>query len=93
MFFSDRPKLAQKKDDEALQSFKEAIAQQPKDPVGYSALSDLYIRQKNFDAAGNVLQAALKEIPDNVNLRLSHRGIADSQRGSRRGDHANTRQF
>ena len=53
-------KLAENKNDEALQSFKAAVAQQPKDPIGYSALSEFYIRQKNFDAAGNVLQAGLK---------------------------------
>jgi len=68
-------KLAEKKDDEALQSFKTAVAQQPKDPIGYSALSDIYIRQKNFDAAGSVLQAGLKELPADINLRLSSAGL------------------
>ncbi len=68
-------KLAEKKDDEALRSFKAAIAQQPKDPAGYSALSDLYIRQKNFGAAGEVIQAALREQPDNLNFRLSLAGL------------------
>jgi tetratricopeptide (TPR) repeat protein len=58
-----------------LQSFKEAVARQPKDPIGYGALSDLYVRQKSFDAAGNVLQVALKELPGNVNLRLSFAGL------------------
>jgi tetratricopeptide (TPR) repeat protein len=67
--------LVQKKDNEALQSFKAAVAQQPKDPIGYSALSGLYIRQKNFDAAGSVIQAALKEQPDNSNFRLSLAGL------------------
>ena len=41
-------KIAQKKDDEAVQSFKEAIAQQPKDPVGYSALTELYNQSEEF---------------------------------------------
>jgi tetratricopeptide (TPR) repeat protein len=68
-------KLAQNKDGEALQSFKEAIAQQPKDPVGYGALSDFYIRQKKFDDAENVLQAALKEMPANIDFRLSSAGL------------------
>jgi pentatricopeptide repeat protein len=68
-------KVVQKKDAEALQSFRDAIAQQPKDPAGYSALSDFYINQKNLDAAGNILQAALKELPANVNLRLAAAGL------------------
>ena len=68
-------KLSQNKEGEALQSFKEAVAQQPKDPIGYGALSDLYIRQKDFEASGNVLQAALKELPADVNLRLSFAGL------------------
>jgi cellulose synthase operon protein C len=68
-------KFAQHKEGEALQSFKEAVAQQPKDPIGYGALSDLYIRQKDFEAAGTVLQAALKELPADINLRLSSAGL------------------
>ncbi len=43
--------LTQNKEADALQSFKDAIAQQPKDLNGYNSLSELYIRQKNFDAA------------------------------------------
>jgi tetratricopeptide (TPR) repeat protein len=68
-------RIVQNKDGEAMQSFKEAVAQQPKDPIGYGALSDFYIRQRNFEAAGNVLQAALKELPGNVNLQLSSAGL------------------
>ncbi|MBC9878313.1 tetratricopeptide repeat protein [Bradyrhizobium sp. INPA01-394B] len=64
-------KLAQKKDAEAIASFEDAIKQQPKDPSGYSALSDYYIRVKNYDAAEGVLQGALKEIPQNMNLRMT----------------------
>ena len=67
--------LAQNREGEAVQSFKEAIAQQAKDPAGYAALSDLYIRQKNFDAAENVIQAALKELPGNANSRLALAGL------------------
>jgi len=67
--------LAQNKQDEALKSFKEAVAKQPKDPIGFSALSDLYVRQKNFDAAGDVLRAGLQEMPDNSNFRLSSAGL------------------
>ena len=68
-------KAAQKKDAEAVQAFGDAIAAQPKDPAGYSALSDFYTNQKNYDGAGKVLQAALKELPANVNLRLAAAGL------------------
>ena len=68
-------KAAQKKDAEAVKTFGDAIALQPKDPAGYSALSDFYTNQKNYDGAGKVLQAALKELPANVNLRLAAAGL------------------
>jgi cellulose synthase operon protein C len=64
-------KRAQKKDEEAIQSFKAAIAQQPKEPEGYLALADLSIRNKDYDAAEKVLVSAQKELPENINLRLS----------------------
>lgn len=67
--------LTQRQTEEAAQSFKGAVAQQPKDPLGYGALSDLYIREKNYDAAGNVLLAALQELPDNVSFKLSYAGL------------------
>jgi pentatricopeptide repeat protein len=70
-----RTQFTENKEAEALQSFKEAIAQQPKDLNGYNALSELYIRQKNFDAAEDSLQTATKELPGNPNLRLSLAGL------------------
>jgi cellulose synthase operon protein C len=72
-------KIAQKKDDEAVQIYKEAIAQQPKDPVGYRALTELYNSQKNWNAAGEVLQIALKEVPTDMNLRLESAGLQISK--------------
>jgi tetratricopeptide (TPR) repeat protein len=68
-------KLAQNKPDDAAQNFKTAVAKQPKDPNGYSALSDLYIRQKNYEGAVQVIQAGLKEQPDNINFRLTSAGL------------------
>jgi len=68
-------RAAQKKDAEAVKTFGDAIAVQPKDPAGYSALSEFYMNQKNYDGAGKVLQAALKELPANVNLRLAAAGV------------------
>src|SRR5260370_39089699 len=63
--------LAKNNETEALQTFKEVVAQQPKNPASYKALADLYTRQKKFDAAENVFQAGLKELPGDSTLRLS----------------------
>lgn len=67
--------LAQKKDPDAIASFEEAIKRKPKDPAGYNALSDYYVRVKNYDAASGVLQAGLKENPRNIALRMSSAGL------------------
>ena len=48
-----------------------AISQHPKNEASYLALSKLYVRQKNYDDANNVIQAGLKERPDSVDLRLT----------------------
>ncbi|SIO46399.1 pentatricopeptide repeat domain-containing protein (PPR motif) [Bradyrhizobium erythrophlei] len=63
--------LAKNNEAEALQTFKEVVAQQPKNAASYKALADLYTRQKKFDAAENVLQAGLKELPADSTLRLA----------------------
>jgi predicted Zn-dependent protease len=68
-------KLFQNKNDDAIQNFKSAIAQQPKDPAGYNALYDFYTRQKNYDAAIDVIKAGLGEQPNNLNLRLASAGL------------------
>jgi len=63
--------LAKNNEAEALQTFKEVVAQQPKNPAGYSALADLYTRQKKNGDAASILQAGLKELPGDLTLRLS----------------------
>jgi cellulose synthase operon protein C len=68
-------RLAQNKPSEAQQSFKIAIAKQPKDPAGYNALSEFYARQKNFDAAIDALQTGLRELPGDLNFRMSLAGL------------------
>jgi predicted Zn-dependent protease len=68
-------KLAQNKSDEALQSYTQAIAKQPKNPYGYNALSDLYVRQKNYKSAIDVIQTGLKEQPANLEFRLKSAGL------------------
>ena len=57
--------------DQAEANFKAAISSQPKNDIGYQALGNLYLRQKKVDAALDVIQAGLKELPDNANLQLS----------------------
>lgn len=64
-------KLAQKKDTEAIASFEDAIKQQPKNPSGYNALAEYYARIKNYDSAEDTLLRALRENPDNTNVRMS----------------------
>lgn len=64
-------KLAQKKDAEAIASFEDAIKQQPKNPSGYNALAEYYARIKNYDSAEDILLRALRENPDNTNVRMS----------------------
>jgi tetratricopeptide (TPR) repeat protein len=67
--------VAQNKDEEALQSFKAAVAAQPKDPLGYNALYEFYDRKKNLDAAVDIVQAGLRELPGNPNFRLALAGL------------------
>jgi pentatricopeptide repeat protein len=67
------------KAEEAQKSFKAAIAQQPKNEIGYNALSALYVGQKNYGEADNVIRAALKERPDSLNLRLASAGLLISR--------------
>jgi len=71
--------FARGKAEEAQKSFKAAIAQQPKNEIGYNALSALYVGQKNYGEADNVVRAALKERPDSVNLRLTSAGLLISK--------------
>ena len=58
-----------------MQSFKAAVTAQPKDPVGYNALYEFYERKKNLDAAVEIMQAGLRELPDNPNFRLALAGL------------------
>ena len=67
--------LAQNKDEEAVQSLKAAVAQQPKDPVGYNALYEFYVRKKKLDAAVDIIQAGLREMPGNPNFQLALGGL------------------
>jgi len=63
-------RLAQKRDSDAIARFQDAIKVQPKDPAGYTALSEYYIRNKNYDAAEDALKSGLDGTLQNVNLRM-----------------------
>ena len=67
--------LATNNFEQAEKSFKSAIEQSPKEEGGYTALSNLYIRQKNYDRASNILQDGLRQQPDNLKLKLALAGI------------------
>jgi len=63
--------------DKAIVDFKTAIEKQPNNPIGYTALADLYLTQKNTNAALQVVQSGLKLLPDNVVLHMSLAGIME----------------
>jgi predicted Zn-dependent protease len=63
-------RLAQKRGSDAIARFQDAIKVQPKDPVGYTALSEYYIGNKNYDAAEDVLKSGLNGVSQNINLRM-----------------------
>lgn len=61
--------------DQALKSFSTAIERQPKNPIGYRALADWHLRQNKPDDALKVVQAGLREMPDNSTLQLVQAGL------------------
>jgi tetratricopeptide (TPR) repeat protein len=67
--------LAMKKEDEALRSLNAAVTQQPKDPIGYTALYEFHMQRKNLDAAADILQAGLRAVPGYLNFRLALAGL------------------
>ena len=69
--------LMSKAPDQAIRSFQLAVAKQPKNMIGYRALADYYIGQRNIGKAREVVQAGLKENPDNMLLRLSSAGLME----------------
>src|SRR5258708_39742916 len=50
--------------DQALGSFLAAVKAQPKQLVGYQALADFYLGQKNYDEAIKAVQTAIQQQPD-----------------------------
>jgi tetratricopeptide (TPR) repeat protein len=66
---------AQNMDEEAARSLKAAIAAQPKDPIGYNALYEFYVQKKNLDAAVDLMQTGLRELPADPHFRLALAGL------------------
>ena len=56
--------------EQAHQSFLAAVSAQPNDPVGYSALAELYLSQQNYDEAIKVVRTGIERRPDAMSLRL-----------------------
>lgn len=76
--------VALHRDDDAERALKAAVEQKPREMAGYSALIELYNRQRKFDAAEAVVQAGLRELPGNTNLRLAL-GTLQIQKGDHDG--------
>jgi len=62
--------LATKKLDEGQASFEAAIAAQPTSVSGYRALSGLYLGQREFAKAGELLQQGLAKVPERESFVL-----------------------
>jgi tetratricopeptide (TPR) repeat protein len=76
--------LANNTPDQAENSYKAAIASQPKNDVGYAALAKLYLRQNNANAALDVIQTGIKQQPTGVNLHMMLAGLLE-QKGDYEG--------
>ena len=65
-----RVRLALKDKDGALQSIKSAIVSQPQEWVGYYALGQWYLQERDTGAALEAIDAGLMKLPDNADLRI-----------------------
>jgi tetratricopeptide (TPR) repeat protein len=62
--------LATRRLERGLASFETAIAAQPASVAGYRALSGLYLGQRKFAKAGELLQQGLAKVPERENFVL-----------------------
>jgi tetratricopeptide (TPR) repeat protein len=69
--------LAKGDQTQAVSEYQAAIKEQPKNAIGYKALSDLYTRQKRYDDAIKVLRAGLEADSQNFTLQLTLAGIQE----------------
>ena len=61
----------------ALNNFETAINKQPKDPNGYKALAELYVRQRKADDALKTLDAGLQQQPKSFDLLMAKANILE----------------
>ncbi len=62
--------ISQNKLEDAAVSFQQAIKKDPKDTSSYIGLTRLLVLQKNYDEAERVALLALKNISDNIDIKL-----------------------
>ena len=55
-----------------------AIAKQPKNIIGYTALTNYYVFQKDYDDALKTTRAGLAQQPDSLPLHLTLAGILEA---------------
>jgi tetratricopeptide (TPR) repeat protein len=72
-------KLVLNAPDLAVQSFKEAIDKQPKNPVGYGALADYYTQRHDYDTAITTLKEGLRQQPGSFALQLAYAGLLEKK--------------
>jgi tetratricopeptide (TPR) repeat protein len=65
--------------EDARKSFLSAIKIQPKDIVGYRALADLYISEKNYVEAIKVVRSGIEQQPDAISLGMILAGIFERE--------------
>src|SRR5262249_37864053 len=71
--------LLKKAPEQALQSFRTAVERQPKEMVGYKALADFYIGNKNLTEAEKITRAGLQQQPDSPDMHLTLAGILEQK--------------
>jgi cellulose synthase operon protein C len=57
--------------DRAIESFSSAVKAQPNDSMGYQALSDVYLRRKNYDEAIRILETGMQKGAEVSALQMS----------------------
>src|SRR5262249_37401818 len=57
--------------DQAAKRFSAAMMAQPKNPIGYQAMANLYLQQKKYDEAIGVIQKGLELQPEAAVLRMT----------------------
>ncbi len=70
-------KQLQKKPEEAVAAYNEAISRQPKSTAGYLALANHYIAQRQVDEAQKTLETAWEQVPGDLSTGLTLAGILE----------------